>query len=375
MVGVTFVDVESAEQMRAAINDRTALVMVLASPEDRGPFGLDVVARVAAERKVPVLVDAAAERLTIPNVHLQRGATMVAYSGGKCLRGPQCAGLLLGPRNLLHAAWLNSAPHHAFGRSLKVGKEEIMGMLAAVEAWTTRDHDAEWKQWESWIDHIARRVSQVPSVATEVLKPDSLSNNAPRLRVSWDTQRVGIAGVNLERIAYTTDPRIVLGGATGDAKSARSTLTIMPYMMMPGEEKVVAERLHSLLSKPPQVTAKPEHPPATNVSGQWNVRLEFVMGSADHIVVFEQQEDRLVGTHSGERIASDLRGSISGREVMFRSSQKFEGTRLGFEFHGVLEGDAMQGTVELGEYGQARWTARRHAYGQPGGVVRPIKTV
>ena len=97
-----------------------------------------------------MIVDAAAEILTMnPNVHLQRGATAVAYSGGKCMRGPQAAGLLLGDKSLLQGAWINSAPHHAFGRSLKVGKEEIMGMLAAVEMWAKRDHKAEWAQWEA----------------------------------------------------------------------------------------------------------------------------------------------------------------------------------------------------------------------------------
>ena len=73
------------------------------------------------------------------------------------MRGPQAAGLLLGDKNLLQAAWANSAPHHAFGRSLKVGKEEIMGMLAAVEMWTKRDHKAEWEQWEGWLDEHCLR--------------------------------------------------------------------------------------------------------------------------------------------------------------------------------------------------------------------------
>ena len=108
-----------------------------------------------AAHNVPVIVDAAAEVLTIPNVHLQRGATAVAYSGGKCIRGPQSAGLLLGEKNLLQAAWANSAPHHAFGRSLKVGKEEIMGMLAAVEMWKKRDYEAETRQWQNWLDQIS----------------------------------------------------------------------------------------------------------------------------------------------------------------------------------------------------------------------------
>src|SRR5260221_275167 len=131
---------------------------------------------------VPLMVDAAAEVLTMPSVHLARGATVVGYSGGKCIRGPQCAGLALGDKSLLQAAWLNSAPHHAFGRSLKVGKEEIMGMLAAVEMWMKRDHKAEWKQWEDWLGHIATSVKRVDGVTTKVNQPtEGLSNRPPGL--------------------------------------------------------------------------------------------------------------------------------------------------------------------------------------------------
>ena len=101
----------------------------------------------AQARGVPILVDAAAEILTVPNVHLQHGATLVGYSGGKCLRGPQTAGLLLGNKGLVRAAWVHSAPHHGFARGMKVGKEEAIAMLMAVEMWATRDHEAEWNQW------------------------------------------------------------------------------------------------------------------------------------------------------------------------------------------------------------------------------------
>src|SRR2546425_3507325 len=185
MVGVKLVTVDSLEACEAAFGPRTAMVYVMAGPEDTGPFGLEPIARLARARGVPVFVDAAAEDLT-PQVHLRRGADLVAYSGGKAIRGPQCAGLLLGRKNLCQAAWVNSAPHHAFGRSLKVGKEEIMGMLAAVEMWYRRDHKAEWRAWEGYLGEIARAVETVPGVRTEVRQPTSLSNRAPQLRVAWD---------------------------------------------------------------------------------------------------------------------------------------------------------------------------------------------
>lgn len=145
MTGVRIVDVETPEQLEREINPKTAMALILACPQaEKGPLRTEAVTAITRPRNVPVLVDAAAEFLTIPSIHLQHGANMVAYSGGKCIRGPQSAGLLLGQKDLVQAAWLNSAPHHAFGRSLKVGKEEIMGMLAAVETWTRRDHKAEW---------------------------------------------------------------------------------------------------------------------------------------------------------------------------------------------------------------------------------------
>ena len=159
-------------ELESAFNERTAMAYILAGPQDDGPLGTKVVAEARKRHNVPLVVDAAAEILTLkPNVHLARGATVVAYSGGKCIRGPQAAGLLLGEKKLLQAAWINSAPHHAFGRSLKVGKEEIMGMLAAVEMWVKRDHKAEWAMWESWLNQIATSVKRVDGVTTQIRQP------------------------------------------------------------------------------------------------------------------------------------------------------------------------------------------------------------
>ena len=164
-----------------------------------------------------------------PTCTCERGATAVAYSGGKCIRGPQAAGLLLGDKNLLQAAWANSAPHHAFGRSLKVGKEEIMGMLAAVEMWKKRDHDAEWKQWQGWLDEIATSVKRVNGVTTEVDGPEGLSNRSPRLVIQWDGAQLGITGQEVAKTLLDTEPRIVLGSGSGSRPDhMASTVSITP---------------------------------------------------------------------------------------------------------------------------------------------------
>ena len=367
MLGVKIVEVKDPAQLEAAFNSRTAMVYILGGPGDDGPLGTRVIAPVAKRHGVPVFVDAAAEILTLnPNVHLERGATAVAYSGGKCIRGPQAAGLVLGEKKWLQAAWANSAPHHAFGRSLKVGKEEIMGMLAAVEMWVKRDHKAEWKEWEDRLQFIADRAQKVDGVTAKITQPSAdLSNRSPRLTLQWDGAKVGITGTELSKTLLDTEPRIVVAGANGARPSnMASTLSIIPYQMMPGDEKIVGERIYALLSKPPKF-ADPEPAPAGSpapVAGQWEVALEFGRGSATHTVLLEQDGGKLVGTHRGEYFSGDLTGTVAASQVKFRSSHRVHGTRLGYDFAGVVDGDKITGTVNLGEYGVTTFVAQRHKY-------------
>lgn len=355
MLGIDVIEVETIEQVESSINPKTALIMIMSSPHtESGPMGTESICKVARAKNVPVIVDAAAEELTIPNKHLARGANMVAYSGGKCLRGPQAAGLLLGQKDLLQAAWINSAPHHAFGRSLKVGKEEIMGMLAAVEMWVKRDHDAEWKQWEAWNNYIGGEATKVPGVTTEILQPEDLSNHAPRLRIKWDESALGITGKQVEDLLFKGRPRIIVGG------SSANSITIMPYMMMPDDHRIAASAIHAILAHPPKLTepARPAGEPAS-LAGNWDVHIEYVLGSAHHRLTIEQTGNQLTGTHNGETISGALHGTIYDDQAQFRSAQHIQGTVLTYEFHGVAKGNSMEGTVGLGEYGQARWTATR----------------
>ncbi|HLK65327.1 MAG TPA: hypothetical protein VKU19_17935 [Bryobacteraceae bacterium] len=372
MLGVKIVEVRNVNELEPAFNERTAMVYILGGPGDDGPLGTRVVSEVARRKNVPVIVDAAAEILTLkPNIHLERGASAVAYSGGKCIRGPQAAGLLLGEKNWLQAAWANSAPHHAFGRSLKVGKEEIMGMLTAVEMWTKRDHKAEWALWESWLDTIADRVKPIDGVTTKKgMVSEGLSNRTPNLTIQWDGAKLGITGTEVAKVLLDSEPRIVLDRGTGTRPaSMTSSAVIVPYMLAAGDEKVIADRLHAVLTKPPKFenpAPLPEGKPVS-VAGQWDVRLEFGRGSANHMLVLEQDAGKLVGTHHTEFYASDLNGTVAANKVRFQTSFPIQGQRVSYLFNGTVDGDKISGTVAMGEYGETTWSAEKHKYRASGG--------
>jgi L-seryl-tRNA(Ser) seleniumtransferase len=361
MLSVKMVEVDTAAQFEAALSPQTAMVMILSCPAaETGELSIKNACAMARRKGVPVIVDAAAETLTIPNIHLAHGANMVAYSGGKCLRGPQAGGLLLGQKDLVRAAWINSAPHHTFGRSLKVGKEEIMGMLAAVEMWVKRDHDAEWKQWQGWLDNIAAQATQVPGVTSETLQPEDLSNHAPRLRLNWDAARIGITGTELEDLLWHGQPRIAVNEGSGTRRdNSPSSLTIMPYMMMPGDDMIAAAAIRKLLANPPHITAPALEAASVDVAGEWVADLTFVSGSSRHHFAIEQRDGQLSGLHRGDILSGKLTGAVEGRRVTIRSGQRIEGATLHYEFSGDVAGSRMEGVVKLGEYGQARWTAQR----------------
>src|SRR5438094_2557482 len=309
-VGVHVVEVGTAEELEAAFGPRTAMVYILAGPEaDKGPLSTRSIAQMANQKHVPVLVDAAAEILTVPNVHLENGATLVAYSGGKCIRGPQSAGLLLGRKDLVRAAWVHSAPHHGFSRSMKVGKEEAIGMLMAVEMWVKRDHQAEWSRWLAWLNSIAAQVSRIDGVTTSISETTELSNRTPSLTIRWDRRRLGISGADLARHLLDTEPRIATPG--GRDRGDEASISITPYMMSNGEEKIVAEKVYAALSTAPRPKAPaPASAPASDVAGQWDLRIEYVASSSTHTLHLKQVGNRLEGSHQGDFVSRDLSGTI-----------------------------------------------------------------
>ncbi len=360
-VGARVIEVSTVAELDAAIGPRTAMIYILAgNGADQSVLNTKAIAQVANAKGVPILVDAAAEILTVPNVHLQNGATLVTYSGGKCLRGPQTAGLLLGRKDLVRAAWVHSAPHHGPGRAMKVGKEEAIGMLTAVEMWMKRDHDGEWKQWVAWLDHISRRVTSIAGVTTTVTQPNGLSNRTPSLRIWWEPQQFGFSGDAVVRALSETEPRIALVSGRRPGPPVETGVSVTPYMMSAGDEAIVADRLHAVLSSRTLSDAViAPAAPAADVSGRWDVRIEYAAGSSMHTLHLRQKGNDIDGSHQGDFVARDLTGTINGRDVRIRSNYGGGGDSLPYTFTGTLSGADMAGELDMGEYLSARWSARR----------------
>ena len=360
-IGVTMIDVESPEELEQAINPRTAMIYVNSGRNSATgqPLSLEAIVKIAKPLNVPVLVDAAAEDLTIPCVHLERGATIVAYSGGKAICGPQCAGVLLGDKDLLMAAWQASSPHHGPGRDNKVGKEEMLGMLAAVEAWTTRDHQAEWNTWLSWLDDISKKVTKVDGITTEVTEPEGLSNRTPRLNISWDPDKLHITGEEIAEIVARNEPRIAIGART---EENGTSINITPSQMRPGDAKVVADRLFGILSKERGPRSDEMAPAKGNVSGRWDVEMDFFTSKSEHRFFLEQDGNWIKGSHQSDFSVQEIAGMAEGDEVKLRSRYRAPGDGITYWFSGTLSGDTLAGSVFLGEYLTAKFTAERSAY-------------
>ena len=364
-IGVTMITVESIEELERSLGPRTAMIYLLAGEESTsGPMSLENIARVAKPKNIPILIDAAAEGLTVPNVHLAQGATIVAYSGGKAMRGPQCAGLVLGRKDLLQSAWQASAPHHGPGRDNKVGREETLGMLAAVEAWVTRDHAAEWKTWLGWLDTIAKKVTTIPGVTTAVREPNGLSNRSPSLTITWDPAKLHITGEELAEQLARTKPRVAVGGGGGRGAAAAGTtsISVTAWMMQPGDDKIAADRIHGVLSATRSPRATEMRAPSVSVAGRWDVEIAFASSQGRHSVMLEQDGNWLQGSHQGEFSLRDLAGMVEGSDIVMRSAERRPGSSVIFTFSGTVSGDTMSGQVHMGEYLTATFKATRHKY-------------
>jgi uncharacterized pyridoxal phosphate-dependent enzyme len=362
MAGVEIVEVESAEDLRAKISARTAMIYVMSGPEaENGPLSIANLCAVAKEKKIPILVDAAAEEPLNPNIHLAKGATLVCYSGGKCLRGPQSSGILLGDKALCKAAYFQAAPHHAYGRALKCSKEESMGLLAAVRQWYKRDHAAEQRMWRGWMQTIENRLKPLPSTSFEYLEPADLSNKATRLRVKWDANVLKITGTELVAKLDAGSPRILIDAGTGRRPDQMaSSVIIMPYMMDPGEDRIIADAMHAALTNPGpyQNPVVPSGAPVA-IGGNWAVTIQYLHGQGAQKFAIQQSGGAVSGIHQGELYSGKLQGQVRGDSIELRTVMDVPGNPIHWTFTGTAHGNSMSGAANMGEYGPATWTATK----------------
>ena len=360
-IGVKIISVNTPEELEKAINPRTAMIYIRST--DRAtftgePFSLEVISSIAKPKQVPVLVDAAAENLTLPPVHLKRGATIVAYSGGKAICGPQCAGLMLGDKSILQSAWQASSPHHGPGRDNKVGREEMIGMMAAVEDWVKRDHDADWKKWLGWLSTIQKRLSQVKGLKMEVIERTLLDNKTPVLKISWNSSELNLSGFEVAEELGRNKPRIAVWAE--DPQNEDSFFNITTGQMQAGEEKIVAERVYAIFSQKRNLKPETMKGPAADLSGKWDVNVQFYSSSSMHSFNLIQDGNWLSGTYQADFQSGNVIGTIEGNEIKIQCSMRIVGDHLTYLFSGKIDADTISGDIHLGEYRNAGFTAKRN---------------
>jgi len=369
LAGLQMVEVNSAPELAAAMaSPRVAMALVLADRfgvessrsdrrdgtdaerEGQEQLGLTEMAAAAAETGVPLLVDAAADILVVPNPYIAAGATLVAYSGGKVVKGPQGGGLLLGnDAGLIRAAIANGSPHHAAGRPLKVPKEVIVGMVTAVEQWVEeRDIEAEYEEWRGWYREIAAVVERVAGVSTSEGAP-SAGGPFPTLQIEWDGGAVPITAQEVHDQLLAGSPPIQTH-ATG----AGHDFPIRPAALKPGQHRVVAERLREVLAAAAASHPAPADDPApaeasADVSGSWEVRLRFSEGEATHRLELRADGGQVTGRHHGTLTEGELHGTVAGDTVELSSTLFVPSTSIGLDytFLGRLERRG-EGRLQMG---------------------------
>ncbi|MEP7347245.1 MAG: aminotransferase class V-fold PLP-dependent enzyme [Gemmatimonadaceae bacterium] len=255
MCGAKLVEVETLADYENAFTPRTAMAFFFNAAEE-GRLTREEWVKVAHAHSVPCFIDAAADVPPIANLwnYTKMGFDLVTFSGGKGIRGPQNAGLLLGRKDLIEAAAANNNPNdRSLGRGMKVAKEQIVGMVAAVDwllAQTDEKIEAEGRRRA---DRIIAQLRDLPTLTTEILVPP-VANHVPHLMIRYDQQRIAIKPIDVALALRQGQPSIELNPATGHASGAaglhsdENTIVIGPWMMKPGDDLIVGRRLREVLT-------------------------------------------------------------------------------------------------------------------------------
>lgn len=249
--GIKMIEVETADELERAVSEKTAMMLFFNDADDKGKIKAQQFVDLGRKHKVPTFNDAAAD--TPPTSHLslytKMGFDLVTFSGGKGIRGPQSAGLLLGRRDLIEAARMNCSPNSdSIGRGLKVNKEEILGMMVAVETYLKRDEKAEWKEWERRAKVIADCVANVPTIKSEIYVPP-IANHVPTVRIKWDKATLNLTADAVRKQLRDGKPAIELVPASSPAADATQEINVGIWQLQPGEVDIVAKRLKDVIKK------------------------------------------------------------------------------------------------------------------------------
>jgi L-seryl-tRNA(Ser) seleniumtransferase len=370
MIGCHLVEIDTREDLDAALAEPVAMVVLLGKQEHLSSLRLEEIAAVVKPRGIPIMVDAASEHLERPSPWLVRGADLVVYSGGKFLRGPQTSGLLLGSKQLVQAAWSNASPHQALGRPMKVSKEDIIGVLTAVEHWfEERDHTAERQQWYDDLEVIAERVGAVHGAGGEIVEPSGV-DRVPRLRVFWDRWQYPLEGLALRQRVLDGEPRIMLD----DNSATENSIEIDPFQLQPGEAAQVGEAIAAALREGSRHAPAPDRPPETEIAGKWELRVDFLQGSRLHRLNLEQRGPEIAGQQRSTHFEGPVSGWLNGDQIQLSFTSRYEGSTICYFFEGHIRDGSMTGTAMLGaasdqnhgivnrsQFGPGRWHASRVA--------------
>ena len=243
--GVKIIVVETREEVEKAINEKTALMWFLNREAPEGKIKHQEWLDIAKKHNLPTMIDIAADVPPVENLwkYNDMGFDLVCISGGKAMRGPQSAGILMGKKDLIAAARLSAPPRSGIGRGQKVNKEEILGMYVALEKYVKHDHAKEWKMWEQKIALIDNAIKGIEGVKTEIVLPP-VANHTPSLSISWDDKKVKLTRDALgEKLRKGTPSIEVIAWET------ENNIRLTVFMLKPGQEKIVAQRIKEELTQ------------------------------------------------------------------------------------------------------------------------------
>ena len=327
IAGGEIVTISSPEDLDAALDGSAVLVCLLGRADDRSAMPLAQIGPLARARKVPILVDA--------------------------------AGLLLGSKALCRAVWVNGAPHQALGRSMKVGKEEIVGAVKALEQWLHhRDARGDERQWTARLKAIMDGLASITAKPLEIIPP-TRQTAVPRLRIRWDRDVHPIDAEGLCQALLAGRPRILIH----DLWSTSDSITIDPFNLTDEQADVVSDGIRAVLSSssPARLPTKQAEGLSIDLTGTWIARVNYLNGPRHEILKIFDDCGIISGQHTTLTSTGEVAGIFDGKSIVLEASHTAIPVSRYYKFIGEVDGKTLVGSVALGAWRLAlgAWRCRR----------------